>query len=152
MGRRTGMALLSPSELRDRALNRVMQFSALSGVNKARFRAQMFEEEMVDLLRDIALAPDTPISLRRLAALDVLLVARGEPGRMPEGAQTVDPHEKGNTGSTIGEEIEAARVATSLFAELDALVRDQVPYAQWPDRVKKLHEAAAFADAASETA
>ena len=122
-----------------------MHFSALSNQNKARYRAQGFEEEMVDLLHDIALAPDTPLSLRRLCALDVLAVARGEPGRLPEGAQTVDPSAIGNTGSTVCEEIEAARASATLFAELDANVRNRVPYGDWRAEVKRLAEAAAFA-------
>ena len=148
MGRRSGqqvVANLPPEELRRRTLNRLMTLSALSGANKARYRAQMFEEEMVDLLRDIAFAPETPASLRRQCALDVLVVARGEPGGLPAGAETVDPNAKGNTGATVGEEIEAARTSAALFAELDSLVRNRVPFVDWPERVKHLHEAAVFA-------
>ena len=146
MGRRSVALQLSSADIRRRALNRMMQVSALTGANKARWRAQLYEEEMVELLRDIALAPDTPIGVRRQCALDVLLVARGEPGRLPEGAETVDVEAKGNSGATVGEEIEAARASAQLFAELDALVRNRVPFAEWPERVKHLHEAAVFAD------
>lgn len=101
---------------------------------------------MVDLLHDIALAPDTPLSLRRQCALDVLTVARGEPGRLPEGSETVDPAATGATGATVGEEIAAARESAALFAELDGLVRNRVPFVDWPDRVKRLHEAEVFAE------
>ena len=88
---------------------------------------------------------DSAPGLRFDSAMAIIRVARGEPGRLPEGAETVDPNATGHTGATVGAEIEAARASAALFAELDGLVRNRVPFEDWPERVRRLSEAAAFA-------
>ena len=139
------MALLPPEEIRRRTLNRLMRVNDLTGVNKAKYRAQCIEEEAVDMLRDIMTGIETPLSLRRECALDIIRVARGEPGRLPDDARTVEVDAVGGSGQKVGEEINAARVSAALFARLDSLVRNRIPYNEWPDEIKRLSEAAAFA-------
>ena len=122
-----------------------MRVNDLTGVNKAKYRAQCIEEEAVDMLRDLMFDPETAPGLRRECALDIIRVARGEPGRISDDPRTIDGDATGTSGRKVDEEINAARVSASLFARLDALVRNQVPYDDWPDEIKHLSEAAAFA-------
>jgi hypothetical protein len=130
-----------------------MRVNDLTGVNKAKYRAQCIEEEAVDMLRDIMTGIETPLSLRRECALDIIRVARGEPGRLPDDARTVEVEAVGGSGQKVGDEINAARVSAALFARLDSLVRNRISYNEWPDEIKRLSEAAAFApDEDSETA
>ena len=128
-----------------RLRRRFAAYNELPGVNLAQFRAQLYEEEMVTLVRDIALAQDTPVSLRLECARTVVTWARGVPREWRNSGETIDPAAPGTVHETVGKELEAVRATAELFATLDDLVRRRVPYSLWPEEVRNLAEAAVFA-------
>lgn len=143
---------MTPEEMLGRLRNRFAAYNMLPGVNKAQFRAQMLEEEMVLLIRDVATAPETAASLRLECARTILTIARGVPQPWFNRGETIDPEAKGTVHETVGAEMEAMRVTADTFSRLDDLVRRKVPYRLWPEDVRGLAEAAAFSDAEPEAA
>lgn len=137
MGRR-GVETMTPKEIREQAAKHFRKLSAASGVNLAQFRAQVFEEEMVELLvgftRDITVAT----SLRRTCALDVIQIARGPQAPWFHDGKTVNPQAIGETGQTVGQEIEDARKTSALYTQLDELIRSNTHPSLWPESVRVL--------------
>ena len=125
----------------------MQQFAELNlGVNVTQFTAQRFEAEMVTLVRDMAYSTDVSHETRLRCAVQVAEWARGKVDSWYHTKETLDPDDRTITGETIGETIEAARVTAERFGRLDDLVRRKVAYEDWPEDIKALSEAAAFAD------
>lgn len=116
------------------------------GVNRTQFRAQLYEEQMVDLVRDMALSNEASMDHRLKCAAQVVQWARGGIETWRHDRETMQPDSPVITGGTVGEAVEAARSATELFSELDGLVRRKIPFRDWPERIRNLAEAAAFAE------
>jgi hypothetical protein len=106
-----------------------------AGVNLARWRAQLVEEEMVatlvDFVRDITLTPN----FRRECAKDILELARGKIAPQMHDGETINPAEPTSDGSTVGAYIESQRVEATKWMLLDQYV-GKVPVAQWPESVR----------------
>lgn len=138
MGRRGGVETMTPAEIRQQAAKHFRKLSAASGVNLAQFKAQVFEEEMVELLvgftRDITVAT----SLRRQCALDVIQVARGPQAPWFVNPATIQPNAIGETGQTVGQEIDEARKTSALYTQLDELIRSNTHPSMWPESVRVL--------------
>jgi hypothetical protein len=116
-------------------------------INKAQVRAQMYEEEIITLARDMAFMPDMSHADRMTYMRFVMDYARGKPMEFIVSRETVDLSVTNvANGNTIGQTIEAVRVNTALMNQLDALVRQGVPFADWPEDIRQMSEAAAFAD------
>lgn len=148
MGRRSS---LTPAHKRHADALRIRlthEFRKLNlGVNVAQFTAQRFEQEMVELVRDIAIANETPINVRVNCAVQVVEWARGRVETWRHDGKNIDPSaENPLTGTSVGETIEAAKATAETFQELDRLVRQNVPFADWPESIRQLSEAAVFAE------
>lgn len=123
-----------------------MELARLNLVNKVQFRAQMYEEEAVDLVRAMMYAPEVSFTQRLQCAQQVVLWARGGVQTWNHDRETMDPQAMTPVGTPVGETIEAAHAAAEVFARLDRYTRLKIPYADWDDEVKGLAEAAAFAE------
>jgi hypothetical protein len=120
------------------AIRRHLARASVHSFNLARLRAQCHEEEMVDVLYGIATDPDMAPTLRRQCAIDVLEQARGKITVQLHDGQSIvasDPATDG-TDRTVGEQIEAARVAASEMTAIQEWA--SVPYHQWPEHVRAL--------------
>lgn len=141
MGRRSQQALpADPRQARLAVARHFRRLTGKAGVNLAQFRAQMYEEEMIDFLRDVVLSNDAPLGLKISCAKDVLTYARGPLTPWAHDGQTIDPEEptpEGTPEPTIGAQIEAARALADLHTELDDLVRRRVPPEHWPKRIQE---------------
>jgi len=119
-------------------------------VNVTQFTAQRYEQECVTLVRDMAFSLEVQPDLRLKCAAQVVAWARGAVQEWPHDRGTIDPDERTPFGETVGETIDAIKVETAVFEELDSLVRRNVPYSEWPERIKALPESAMFADSDSD--
>jgi hypothetical protein len=135
MGRRS-VSSMSPKEIREQAAKHFRKLVSAAGTNLVQFRAQIHEEEMVELLvgftRDISLSP----TLRRQCALDVIQLARGPQAPWYHDGQTINPHAMGETGNTVQQEIEEARKTSNLFTKLDEMIRSNTHPSTWPEEVR----------------
>lgn len=122
------------------------ELAKLNLVNKVAFQAQRYEEECVALVRDMAFSNEAPWDHRLRCAQQVVEWARGRVREWNHDGRTIGAEEQSPAGGTIMETIDAARVTADLFGRLDDLVRRQVPYRDWPEDIKGLAEAAAFAE------
>ena len=103
----------------------------------AMFRAQLHEEEAVQVLIDMYRDPETAPGLRRQCALDVVSIARGPMAPWAHnGATIVEDGINPNTGLKIADEIDAQRRLSELHQQLDELVRQNVPADKWPEDVR----------------
>lgn len=137
MGRRA-IEKMDPKEARQAVARHMRRLMSTSGVNMAQFKAQVYEEAMVDLLAGFAMDAGQPPSFRRDCAKDVLSYARGAIKPWIHDGETIDPSATGDSGSPVREEIEATRVTAEAYQELDDLVRRKVPPEQWPERIRAL--------------
>jgi hypothetical protein len=138
LGRRGGVETMTPQEIRQQAAKHFRKLSAASGVNLAQFKAQASEEAMVDLLVGFAHDISVATSLRRQCALDVITIARGPQSPWYHDGKTIDPQAIGETGKTVGHEIEEARKTSALYTQLDELIRSNTDPRLWPDSVRVL--------------
>lgn len=133
---------IDPEEARKVVGRHFRRLVGHGGVNMAEFHAQLVEVEMVEIIagfaRDLTLEP----KFRKECALDVLLLARGPSVPWPRDGKTISVHEPGPAGGTVGDTIEAARLAADLYQQLDDLVRRKVPPAEWPPAVREAAGAA----------
>ena len=136
---------MSPQQMLDTMQRRIQGLNILPGINKAQFRAQALEEEMVGIVAGLARHAETPPGLRLDCARYIVTLARGAPQPWFHDGRTIDPDAPSATGRTVGEDIESARRETDLYLRLDALVAQRTPYRDWPDDIKALAEAQAFA-------
>jgi len=125
-----------------------MEMARLNLVNRVQFRAQMYEEEAVDLVRAMMYADEAPMGHRLQCAQQIVQWARGSVKTWNHDGETINPAAPGPAGLPVGETIEAARAAVEVFSRFDRNVRLNIPYADWDDEVKALAEAAAFAEVA----
>ena len=123
------------------------------GVNLAQFRAQLHEEEMVELLVGLARgkavdqkgeAIDVPVSVRRQCMIDVLTFARGPIRPWLHDGETIDPSMPAPGGGTMGDAITATRATADTIEEMADLVARQVPPSAWPDHVREAAAASAL--------
>jgi hypothetical protein len=137
---------MSPDQMLDRLRDRIVKYNMLPGTNKAQFRAQMYEEEMVTLARDMALSVETSGPLRLECIRFVVQTARGVPQPWRHDGGTINPEAKTVLGGTVGQAIDAARQESELYQRLDGLVRAKTPYRDWPADIQALAESAPFAE------
>lgn len=127
-------------DARQAVVSHFRQLTGPAGINLAAFKAQIHEEEMVDLLvgftRDVTL----PATLRRDCAKDVITIARGPIQPWFHMGETIDPLAEGRTGNTIGAEIEATRLTSQAYEAITRLMMQQIPFDMWPEDLR------AFAD------
>lgn len=127
---------LPAHQARDAVVSHFRKLTGAAGINLAQFRAQLHEEEMVELLvgftRDITL----PASLRRDCAKDVVTIARGPIQPWIHLGETIDPQAEGRTGNTVGAEIEAARLTSRMYEQITQLTMKGVPFEAWPEELK----------------
>ena len=132
----------SGTELRDKIAKQLRRFATRSGLNMTEFQAQKYEVEMVDILAEMARDPTgfVPLALKRQCALDVVMLARGPMLNRPwiHDGKTIDPEAHGATGMTVGAEIDAIRVMSSMHQQLDELVRARVPVGEWPAEIREM--------------
>lgn len=137
MGRRS-VTEMSPKEIRAQAAKHFRNLVHAGGPNLAVFRAQIHEEEMVELLvgltKDISVAP----GLRAQIAMDVIKIARGPMAPWFHTGETINPHAMGDSGKSVGDEIEEARKTSALYTELDACIRSNTHPSTWPESVRVL--------------
>jgi len=115
-------------------------------VNRTQFRAQLYEEECVDLVRDLMYSNDVTPAQRLMCAQQIVQWARGEVESWRHDGETIDTEAPALAGGTVGAVIEAASRTADLYRTLDHYVRNRIPFADWPAEVRNLAEAAAFAD------
>jgi hypothetical protein len=123
---------------RDAVIDRMRYLSRDLGINLAQFRAQIHEEEMVELLVGFSRDLTLPASLRRQCAIDVVTFARGRIEPWQHEGQTIDPQATGGSGHAIGEEIQAARLTAEGYERLNDLIMRRVPSDQWPEDIREL--------------
>ena len=109
----------------------------------AEFQAQTHSARMIDILAAFADDVTRPDEFRRSCANDVLNRAYGTPVTKAK-IEFHDPRAKGESGSTIGEEIEAAKVAADMFQRMNDLTMRRVPMDKWPEDVKRIAESTAY--------
>ena len=114
--------------------------SGAGGINLAQFRAQLYEEQAVELIAGFMSDVTLSAPFRKECAKDILLYARGAVKSWEHDGETVDTNAIGRTGNTIGEEIEAARLTAQAYEEINKLCMRQVPVEAWPEELR------AFAD------
>jgi hypothetical protein len=147
MGRRSGAIVrMTPEEILGRLRDRLVGFNMLPGVNRAQFEAQRYERDAVRLAWDLAQHPDCAVTFRLECIKFVVQTARGVPAPWFNRGETIDPNASGTALETVGAELLAVENMTGLYAEMDKLVREKVAYSKWPERIRGLAEAAAFAD------
>jgi hypothetical protein len=144
MGRRSGSVSVTalPAPRADRArlvaMQQLRRLTAASAANSAQLRAQVHEAEMVELLvgftRDVTL----PAGLRRDCAKDVLLYARGPVTPWLHDGETIDPAAIGRTGNTVAEEIDAIRLTSQAYEQMNGLVMRGIPFEAWPEDIKAI--------------
>ena len=137
---------MTPEEILGRLRDRVAGFNMLPGINRAQFEAQRYEKEAVRLAWDLAQHPDCAVTFRLECIKFVVQTARGVPAPWFNKGETIDPNAKGTVLDTVGAEIKAVESGSEAYARLDRLVRERVPWSKWPEDVKAMAEAAAFAD------
>jgi len=130
----------------DRMRDRLVRYNALPGINKSQFRAQMYEEELVTLARDLAFSAEIAHALRLECIKFVVQTARGVPAPWFNAGETIDPEVRSLAGGTVGETIDAARSASEMYQRLDDLVRRKVPFRDWPADIRGMAEAEAFSE------
>jgi hypothetical protein len=108
--------------------------------NVTQFTAQLFEEQMVLMLKQFALDPEIPVTIRRQCALDVLTLARGQPRPWLVDPNTINPQALGGAGfgATVGQEIEAAKFTTDLHQQLADYTARNVHPRNWPAEVRAI--------------
>jgi hypothetical protein len=132
---------LAPHQAREAAAAHYRGLTAgAGGINLAQFRAQLYEEQAVELLAGFMNDITLPAPFRRDCAKDVLLYARGAIKPWEHDGVSVDISATGRTGATIGEEIEAARLTAAAYEAINRLCMRQVPVDAWPEELR------AFAD------
>lgn len=145
MGRRS-LKALSAKELRSHVARRFQRLAGESGINLAEFEAQRHAADAVRLAWDLAQSNDAAPAFRLDCIKFVVTTAYGAPRPLFQTGETVDPDERLPGGETVGQTIEAARVTADLLARLDRLVRGNIPFQDWPEEIRTLSEAAAFAE------
>ena len=145
MGRRSTAQLQSRAESLHGRLSQ--ELAALNiTVNRVQFRAQLYEEEMVDLVRDMALSTEATMPHRLECARQIVLWSRGKVDEWRHDKETLRPEDTTITGGLIGDTIEQARQTANLFARLDDLVRRKVPVSDWPSDIRQMAEAQPFVE------
>jgi hypothetical protein len=138
-GRTTGLpGVSSPAEATRKAIQRHMTRVSVHSFNLARVRAQMHEEDMVDVLYSMAMDLNLAPEIRRLCAINVLEQARGKITTQLHDGNTVNPSDPAldGTNRTVGDQIDAARVAAAEMSVIQEWA--SVPYEQWPEHVRTL--------------
>lgn len=107
------------------------------GVNLAQFQAQQREEDAVRLIAGFMDDINLPAPFRRQCAIDIVTMARGPIAPWQHDAQTIEVTVIGNTGSQVGDEIQAVRLATDLHQRIADLVMRRVPSDRWPEDVRE---------------
>jgi hypothetical protein len=130
-------------EISDRHKAALHLRTLLSTYDLAEFQAQTHSARMVDILAAFADDVTRPDDFRRVCANDVLNRAYGTPTQKAK-IEFHDPRAKGESGSTIGEEIEAAKVAAEMFQRMNDLTMRRVPMSKWPEDVKRIAESTAY--------
>jgi len=136
MGRREVEKAVDPQQLREAIGRHFRRLTNTAGVNMAEFRAQLHEEEMVELLVGFTRDMTATMPFRRQCALDVLQLARGQIRPWIHDGETIQPDAVGLSGRPVREEIDSARRAAEVYAELDDLVRRKVHPSEWPEAVR----------------
>lgn len=141
-----GRRVLIPLGVEKAKLKLIKELNNLNLLNKVQFTAQQYEQLAVEVVRDCMLSLNATIDQRVDCASKIVEWARGAPKSWIHDGQTMNPGGMGPVGITVSETIDAARVKSDHFAMLDDLVRRKVPFENWPEDIKSLTEAAAFAD------
>jgi hypothetical protein len=128
---------IDPKKAREAIARHFQALMQKSGVNVTQFKAQIYEEEMVDMLAGFARDMTQPTSLRRQCAIDIITYARGLPKPWIHVGDTVNPEAEGKVGETVGQEINAARLTANIYQQLDELVRRGVHPDSWPADVRQ---------------
>lgn len=151
MGRRSSKdVMLTPKEMVERLRVKFQALNAMPHVNMVQFTAQRFEEEAVKFVNSCIYADEVPLAVRLECADRIVTWARGKPRDWAHTGETIHPEAPGTIGATVGEEIAAAKAAAVLYGEMDRLVRAGIPYKEWPEKVRNMAEAEAFADEEAE--
>jgi len=136
MGRRA-LTTLNPQEARAAVAKHFRRLTnSQTGVNLAQFQAQLKEQEAVRLIQGFMEDPTLPVAFRKECALDVIKIARGPITPWFHDGKSVDPNAEGQTGQTVGTEIEAAKLTAELHERLNDLVMRKVPVDRWPEDVR----------------
>jgi hypothetical protein len=144
VGRRSLSVARLQENLSDKLTQQLRRLNVV--VNRTQFRAQLYEEEMVDLVRDMAFSNDSSLDHRLKCAVQVVQWARGGIETWRHDKETMEADSPVITGGTVGEAIDEARNAADLFGRLDGMVRRKVPFRDWPEDIKTLAESEAFRD------
>lgn len=137
-GRKTSLETMNPQEARLTIAKHFRRLANGSGVNMAQLKAQMEEESMVDILTGIAMDFTQNPTIRRQCAMDVISIARGAIKVWAHDGETINPGATGDTGNTIGAEIEAAKMTAELYKELNGYIARGVHPDKWPDNIKQI--------------
>lgn len=107
----------------------------LRGHDISEFQAQQHAADMVNFLAAVALDVTQDIGVRRQCANDVLNRAYGTPATKAR-VEITDTSTRGQSGATIGEEIEAIRMTTMLQEQINELTMRNIPPEAWPEDVR----------------
>ncbi len=147
MARRQGARALAPkvkrvidvNEARAAIASHMLSLTSRPGVNMAMFRAQSFEQECVETLMGFVRDDELPPAIRRSCALDIVTIGRGAIRTWYHTGETVQPDAPGEApGTTIGQEIQAARNTTELHEKLNKYVSEGVHSDDWPADIRNL--------------
>lgn len=140
MARRTDISKLEPQAARKAIATHFRTVASRSGINLAQFQAQLAAEDMVKLIAGFANDPLLPAPFRKECAIDVVTIAYGKIQPWYHEGEHIDPSAQSAAanGSTLGQEIDQARLTAELYQQLDELVRRKVPPEHWPESVRTL--------------
>lgn len=131
---------LTPHQAREAVTAHYRALTIGAGINLAQFKAQLFEEQAVELIAGFMNDVTQTAAFRKECAKDILLYARGPIRPWEHSGETVDPNAIGHTGNTVGEEIQAARLTAAAYEQINVLCMKQIPVDAWPIELQ------AFAD------
>lgn len=143
MGRRSMVSVVpTPRGAQERRAlsNAYQRMLRDSVVDKARIRAQSYEEDCIDVLFGMAtdVSGEVPHALRRQCALDVLVQARGPIAPQIHDGATVDPRAPATDGGagTVADQIDAARRSATILAEVQDYVQQGIAFDRWPQALR----------------
>jgi hypothetical protein len=109
-----------------------------SGINVSQFAAQLHEQEAVEFFVGIMRDISVPTALRMQCAEKIVLYARGPVIPWEHDRKTIDPATITQSGSTVSQQIAAAKAHSALHQRLDDLIRRNVHPDDWPDDVREI--------------
>jgi len=131
--------VIEVAQARTAIAKHLTSLTEMNNVNMAVFKAQAHEEEAVNTLVDMMKDVEVPPALRRACANDVIQIARGAIRPWAHSGATIHAEAPGDIpGTTVGQEIEAAKNTAALYEQFNLLVAQGVHSDDWPSDIRDL--------------